>query len=637
MQQDSSQPRRARAGRGRSEGAPARAAAPVGRGHLRLLPSLAAAALSFVAVGVAGRTIDVVGAGTLLPRWDHATHIVQGWIDYHFLVTGRIPALLWDLWLQGYWPPVPSLYQIPFFVLSGGAMSGALWSGLAALVLIGALGTSLQCRLWGPAGALPAAVFLALLMSSPFILAYSSLAMTEVPGALAQMVVVLAYAIYRQRPDASSARLFAIALLLLFFTKYNYFLLLAGPLVLYEWLERTRGATIADRAGMAWQLAKSTLTTPTGAAIALYIGFVLVVMRTGGFQFHVGGQRISVRTIGNSGYVALVLVLARAWLAQRRHEIDWARLFSAHVRVRPLLIWFVLPVTIWMASPYPNHIRDFVNLVVNLPVGEPTVEQSAASYLVALRRVYFYSEWVLAFVVALIASAAVRYGRQPPVVQWLLVALPMQLVAVALHQTRFPRYLLLTVVLLCLAASTEVGRWVSRLRRGGLVAALAAPVVVAAGMAASGRVLDEERFRTAAFEHYVESPALARALQVLRAEIGPEDRLAIGGQNNELSHAILSWELGPPSGVRCFPFELSGARRIELPLATKVLLVVPSAENPAATDEPPYYAAQRRAVQEGVERGELALRHDIAVPDVAVSLRFYSRAAAPERMVRCQW
>ena len=557
-------------------------------------------------------------------------------MDYHLLVTGRIPELLWDLWLQGYWPPVPSVYMIPFYVLLGGGMKAALWSSLIALVLVGAIGATVQWWLWGPAAILSASIFLGLLMSSPFILAYASLAMTEVPGALAQMVVVLAYARYRQRPDPSTARLFAMSLTLLFFTKYNYFLLLAGPLMLYEWLARTSGSTIAERAGMLWRLVRRILTTPTGALMALYIVIVLVVMRTGGFQFQILGHRVSVRGIGNSGYVALVLVLARVWYAHRRREIDWPRLLSADLRVRPLLVWFGVPVTIWLASPYPNHIRDFVNLVVNLPAGQPTVEQSAASYFTALRGLYFYGEWVVVLVTALVVIAGVQYRRQPPVMQWLLIALPIQLAVVALHQTRSPRYLLLTVVLLCFTASSEVGRWFAGIRRGPVAAALAAPFVLFGGLAASQRVVHQPRFQTAVFEHFVESPEVRQALDLLRKEIGADDRLAIGGQNNELSHAVLGWELGPPSGVRCFPFELSGARRIELSLATMVLLIVPVAANPASLDEPEYYVAQRQAVQDRVDRGELVLRHDIAVSDIGMSLRFYVRPTPPERLVRCR-
>lgn len=130
-----------------------------------------AAVLSYVAHLVARHTIDPVIARRLLPRWDLATHLGQGWLDYHLLVTGRIPQLLWDLWLQGYWPPVPSLYRAPFFLVLGGGMSSGLWSGLAAFVLVGVAGAWLLVRPPMAHGVLAASVFVALLISSPSMLA----------------------------------------------------------------------------------------------------------------------------------------------------------------------------------------------------------------------------------------------------------------------------------------------------------------------------------------------------------------------------------------------------------------------------------------------------------------------------------
>jgi len=80
-------------------------------------------ALAVVVARVADHTIDVVEARRL-PRWDLATHLAHGWMDYHFLATGQWPRLLWDLWLQAYWPPMPSIWQVPFYVALGGGMAG---------------------------------------------------------------------------------------------------------------------------------------------------------------------------------------------------------------------------------------------------------------------------------------------------------------------------------------------------------------------------------------------------------------------------------------------------------------------------------------------------------------------------------
>jgi hypothetical protein len=91
-----------------------------------LLYASAFVTLAVAVARVANHTIDVVETGRLLPRWDLATHLAHGWMDYHFLVMGQWLRLVWDLWLQAYWPPMHSIWQVPFYVAFGGAMAGGL-------------------------------------------------------------------------------------------------------------------------------------------------------------------------------------------------------------------------------------------------------------------------------------------------------------------------------------------------------------------------------------------------------------------------------------------------------------------------------------------------------------------------------
>jgi len=602
---------------------------------LAALLAVAAATLIYVARLVDERTVQVVAARHLLPRWDLATHLGQGWVDYDLLVTGRIPRLLWDLWLQGYWPPVLSIFQVPFYLLLGGAMSSGLRSALAAFVLTGLTGCVWLCRVSKSGAWLAAGVFLAALISSPYLLAYASVTMTETLGALVQLLVVLSYQWDDERETITSGRLFALSLTILFFTKYNYFFLLVAPLVLYEWLRRTRGWTPSERATSVGRFIRSGLSFWTVRLVALFGIGLLIVLVTGGFDVVILGKRISVHTIGNSGYVVLYLLLARLSYLHYRGRIDWTAVTSFDRRARPLLVWFVVPVTIWLASPYPNHIRDFTNLVINRPLGESTVGAGLTTYLDALRDTYFYSEWVLAAVVAAFAMACMRYSSQLASIQWLILAIPLQLMAIAVHQTRFPRFLLLTVVLVCLVSASEVGRWFSRPRLRVVSGLLAAVLLVAAVIAARGVVV-EPRFRDIAFENYTDNNALGTALDTIRAELTAEDRLAIVGQSNELSPALLRWELGPPTGVPCFPFEAGGAQGIDLRLATKVLLMVTVGADLAPLDETSYYLAQRQAVLEQVDRGELRIRRDILVSNRHLALRLYDRTAMLNGTVTCK-
>jgi len=584
------------------------------------------AAAAYVMHFVALHTIQIVRTRHLLPHWDLATHLGHGWLDYHLLATGQVPRLLWDLWLQGLWPPGLSIYQMPFYLMLGGSMTSGLWSTPVAFVLIALTGSALLGRQWSDRALLPASVFLALLMSSPFLLAYATVTMTEMLGALAQLLVLLCYLRYRQGPSPRTARLFAVSLTVLFFVKYNYFLLLAGPLIVKEWVERTSGRGPWQRMSNFSRWTGRALSSPIGAALSLYIAGLMVIVHTGGFQFQLLGQRISVRGVGNSGHVALYLLLARLWYLHRRRRIDWGRLTSADPLIRPLLLWFVVPVVVWLASPYPNHIRDFANLVINQPLGDLTVGTGITTYLQALRSAYFYADWTLAFVVIAFGVAAVQYRQQPPVMQWLILAIPLQFAAIVLHQTRFPRFLLLTVVLLCLVAASEVGRLFAARRFGRVVAGLLAPVVLMSGVVAARQVVTEERFRVVAFEHYIDSEALRSALGVIRGELGAEDRLLIVGQNSELSPALFRWELGPPSGLPCFPFPIAGQGRLDPALATLVLLIGPLGSPAAPIGVENFNPARVRGVSEEVERGVLVLRREFPLEDMQVALRLYRRA-----------
>ena len=598
--------------------------------------TVAAGILSYVAVLVDQRTVAIASARRLLARWDLATHLGHGWMDYHLLVTGQIPRLLWDLWLQGYWPPVLSIYQVPFYVVLGGGMASGLRSTLVAFVLIGLTGVAMMWRQWRDSAMLPISLFLALLVSSPYLLAYASVTMTETLGALVQLLALLAYVRYRQDRTPAAARLFAGSLTLLFFTKYNYFLLLAGPLAIHQWLERTSGSSAASRFAGLWRGARRAVSSPTVAVVALYVVALLVVVRTGGFDLRLLGRKISVHSIGNSGHVVLYLLLARLWYLHRGGRVPWARITSADPLIRPLLVWFAMPVTIWLASPYPNHIRDVANLVINRPLGESSVGAGAAIYLDALRTTYFYREWVLMAVVAAFVVAAARYRRQPPMMQWIILAIPLQSAAIALHQTRFPRFLLLTVVLLCLAAAAEAGRWVGTSRAGRVAAGLLALVALGASVSAARSAVTQERFRLIAFENYTDNDALRGALDSIRGELMADDRLAIVGQGNEMSPALFRWELGPPSGGACFPFEIGGAQGTDLALATRVLLMVPLGAHSVSLDETSAYLAQRRSVMDAIGRGEFILRREIELPDMSVSLRLYDRTSRPHAEAACR-
>jgi hypothetical protein len=586
---------------------------------------------------VSQRTITIVTARRLLPRWDLAAHLIDGWTDYHLLVTGRVHHLAGDLWMQGYWPPGLSLFQMPFHLLLGGGLASGLWSSAVAFVLVAALGSAVLLKQWRTSGFAAASVFVALLVSSPFILAYASVTMTEMLGALAQVAVVAAYTAWSRRPDRLRARLFAMSLTTLFFVKYNYFVMLAVPLVVHEWLERTSGWSAARRLTSAWTTLRRLASSRTVIFAALYLTALGLILATGGFETRVLGQRISVRSIGSSGHVFLYVLLLRVWYLYAKGRVDSRRLSVLDTRIQPLLVWFVAPVTVWLATPYPNHIRDVASLVINRPFTDAAAGGGVASYFDALRLLYFPNAWVMAGALAVFAIALARYSQQPPLGRLLAVTVPIQGAALALHHTQFSRFLVPSVVLLCLAVATEIGRWIGYTRHSSAVSLLLAPAILVAGMVSARRVVEGQQFQIGAFENYTDDPSLRAALDDIRGSLGAGDRLLIAGEHNDISPSLLRWELGPPMGVGCFPVPIAGAARVDPDLVTRVLMLAPLDSSASLLlDTSSYSPARVQQLRDGIDRGDLVLAKEFPVRSSGVLLRLYRRASPPKELAECR-
>jgi hypothetical protein len=88
--------------------------------------------------------------------------------------------------------------------------------------------------------------------------------------------------------------------------------------------------------------------------------------------------------------------------------------------------------------------------------------------------------------------------------------------------------------------------------------------------------------------------------------------------------------------VACFPFQISGAGRLDPALATRVLLLVPLDPQLASLDVMDGDPARLDAIQRDIDRGALALRAEYPLRDMHVALRIYVRTTAPQRTVDCQ-
>lgn len=566
-------------------------------------------ALLAVAVLLSLRTVAPAATSELLPRWDLAAHLLNGWTTYDNLVHGRVGGFLWDIWSQSYWPPGQSLFQVPFYIAANGRMSGGLLSSTAAFALTAAGSVIVLGAIAGRRAWLPAALAMALMCSSPFFLAYATVAMSEMVGAMAQMAVLVCYARYDRAHDARTTRALAAALALLFFVKYNYFLLVAVPLACHGLLEHLATAEAAERWRPLRRVADWASTVP-GALTVVYVLAVTGLLLAGGVAFDVAGQRVAFRTVGYSLHPLLYGWIAYAWHTHRQGRWSLSRQSALDPRVRPLVLWLLLPIVAWLASPVPNHIKDLVYLVFNIPMGPASAQLGLAAYLTAVRSEYFVHPAVFALALGAFLLAAARYRRQVPLVRLLIVTVVLQFALVAAHHTRDARFLVLAMPPFWMVSAYEIGNRLGE--RWPTVARAVAFAVMAASVGVAFSVAAAPTFARRAREHYVSSDALAGALAAIRDALPATGAVAVVGRRDNVSPSLMKWHLGPPSGAPAFPREIT--REAELPLLDEAAVVVVIDPSEAST------ARSTSRLQRLVVAGTLAHRATYHVPDLGLSI-----------------
>ncbi|MGD9902099.1 MAG: hypothetical protein AB7U83_01420 [Vicinamibacterales bacterium] len=570
--------------------------------------------MSIVGALVAARAVPRVAAYGMLPRWDLAGHLDDGWTAYYHLAQAQLGQFAWTLWSQGYWPPGQALFQLPFFIALGGDVTAGLFSSVVAFVLTGLGMAWLVRHIAGPSAWLSTVLAVVAMATSPFMLGYASVAMSEMLGALAQVVVLVCYARTARAPTAADGRWLALSLTALFFTKYNYFVLLAVPLACHEFLSHRRGRNVRERLRVLGRAAAAVVATPVGTLFTAYLLVVTAVLASGGVSFSIGEQSVAFRTIGYAAHPVIYAGLFLAWRRFRRGDAR-SRLNAIDPRLGPLVLWFGIPVALWLASPYPNHVKDVATLLVNIPLGPPTAGLGLASYLHALRDVYFLHPASFALAATAFGVALARYRTQPPLMRLLLVVVTLQGAMIAAHHTRDPRFLLVSMPIFWVVAACEIGRWAAAWRPAGV--AIVSGGAAVAGLIGAGAALESDAFQRIAVEHYVESPELADAFATVRVSSGREGRIAVLGRRDSVSPGLVRWQLGPAAGQAHAPANV--VRVADTPLideADTVVIVEPS-------DVPIEVGVTRVATL--VAHGRLGPPTRVAITNLGTTLSLYRR------------
>lgn len=536
--------------------------APVALG-LRRGPHLAAALLLALASGgvVAARAVAVAQGSDRLPLWDMAGH---GWGGVELLLAlreGRLLDLLSLANAQDKWPFGFSLLLLPW--LAAGELSFASAAALSAL----ALGLAPALLVWLAAESEPSAAgpWIGLAagvcaVTAPLPQALATVTMRETTGtALALLAAALWLRAVRCQ-TVGAWRAAGLALLALFWTKFNYALLLGAGLAVGEfWVADAAARAAAAQRFLPWLWPGRGGRPVDWARPLVAVGLALAAA--------LGANP------GPALYLLLLaltaVLLARAWRSRRA---PWAGLAALPSRTRGLVEGLALPLWIWALSPSPLHLKSLFAFLRNRPADAGQGEaRGLVDYLGLWAGEYAVSQSVGFALLAAAALALAVSVRQAPAARRLAAVAAVGFALTVLHPYHEARFFA-TVSPFVLLVALQVLPWLGRSLSGGRIAgsrtglALLGASALAAAVALHASAREPEvlaRHRTLSGD-----VAFRRPLDWLAGRLPLGGRSALLGGFNELSPNLLRWRLALRSGT-------AGAELVDEPRSPR------DAESPA--------------------------------------------------------
>jgi len=254
------------------------------------------------------------------------------------------------------WPPVHGFLTALLIAPLGPDYRVAVIPSLLGWGMTAAFAFLVAKRI-SPAGARAAAtISAALVLASPAYRDYGTDIMLESLGAGLTMMVLYFYAVARQEESVRSWRNLSIALTILFFEKYNFWLLAVlalGAAEILRWCTATPAPIRKAARAFSGKVNRDAVIRELGHPLNLLAAAMLLLMGAiwvrGPRPVQVGPWNISVyppRDVLTAAYAALAL---RVMLAAPR---GWWRRFRASSRARSqLMLWHVLPVAVSFLLP----------------------------------------------------------------------------------------------------------------------------------------------------------------------------------------------------------------------------------------------------------------------------------------------
>ncbi len=458
--------------------------------------------------------------------WDPATHGWDGMRLAVYIQQFRPLKLLVETNRLVLWPPLHSYLQIPYFLMLGFDYRSAVLCSLTFLALLLPALTLLYQRLsdsW--AGWL---VLMTLTVTSPMFLAFASMPMLEIFGAV---LAVFAGYLFLQK-----SKWFPLSLTFLFFLKYNYFFYLLLPVLLFHVSE--------DNIRRIYDWAKTMKSL--AVILLLFMLFGVFILLTGGFEL----GSVSVRGIGNPAYAVFLAVLA-ILIWKKQHLPLWQTIKGSGWE------WFVFPVLIWLLIPVPNRIRTILSFAINKPLGSPPpTDPDFYLYYFQKLPLYFADYWVAWLSLVTGIAVTVLYRKRKEI---LFVAgmfwLPFFLMT--LNQNKQERYLFTFIPVLWILFAYAIDRIPQKALRFGAALAVCCTLVFSLNLSTVRRTI-----------RWQFVPASVRSpLNFIARSIGDAKEVRVLGVTNELNPASIQYHSAVQSQFTVeqdFDWELEANRSTDL-------------------------------------------------------------------------
>jgi hypothetical protein len=360
------------------------------------------------------------------------------------------------------WPPVHGLLTALVIAPGGPDYRLAVIPSLVGWWMTAVFAFLTARRISVAGGSAAGLIAAALVLASPAYRDYSTDIMLESLGAGLTMMAVYMYAVAVQEASVRAWRNLAIVLTVLFFEKYNYWMLTAIALGAAEILRHPRHCLKTARS-VPGRINRQVLDAEMSHPLNLIVIAMLLLMAAfwirGPQSLKLGPYRISVyppRDLLTAAYAALMLRVARSAPAG-----GWRKLFSPSRVKSPrseLILWHVLPIAasfllparLWMFLWYVGPL----NHAAEVPVRG--MRWATAYYAGAAAYEYHPAAWI-AWVVAgaLILALAGWRNWRPGGIAVVLLAI-IGIAAVVLHPNQQSRFMFSWFAAVWVAAASAI-------------------------------------------------------------------------------------------------------------------------------------------------------------------------------------